>query len=184
MAKFFLYLKEWIWDLFVNGIISSYLVHFKVRNIFYYIAGIKKISVKKSAIHARCYISGKNIEIKEGSYINKECLLDAKGGNITIGKNVGIGYRCQLLTTNHSYTDKKKRTGKVIASDITIGDGCWIGAGSIINPGVTIGDGCVIASGSVVTRDCISNGLYAGVPAKMIKRLEQGNSVQLEQYCR
>ena len=55
MAKFFLYLKEWIWDLFVNGIISSYLVHFKVRNIFYYIAGIKKISVKKSAIHARCY---------------------------------------------------------------------------------------------------------------------------------
>ncbi len=165
-------LKEWIWDLFVNGIISSYLVHFKVRNIFYYIAGIKKISVKKSAIHARCYISGKNIEIKEGSYINKECLLDAKGGNITIGKNVGIGYRCQLLTTNHSYTDKKKRTGKVIASDITIGDGCWIGAGSIINPGVTIGDGCVIASGSVVTRDCISNGLYAGVPAKMIKRLE------------
>lgn len=172
MTKFFLYLKEWIWDLFVNGIISSYLVHFKVRNIFYYIAGIKKISVKKSAIHARCYISGKNIEIKEGSYINKECLLDAKGGNITIGKNVGIGYRCQLLTTNHSYTDKKKRTGKVIASDITIGDGCWIGAGSIINPGVTIGDGCVIASGSVVTRDCISNGLYAGVPAKMIKRLE------------
>lgn len=172
MAKFFLYLKECIWDLFVNGIISSYLVHFKVRNIFYYIAGIKKISVKKSAIHARCYISGKNIEIKEGSYINKECLLDAKGGNITIGKNVGIGYRCQLLTTNHSYTDKKKRTGKVIASDITIGDGCWIGAGSIINPGVTIGDGCVIASGSVVTRDCISNGLYAGVPAKMIKRLE------------
>ena len=172
MAKFFLYLKEWIWDLFVNGIISSYLVNFKVRNIFYYIAGIKKISVKKSAIHARCYISGKNIEIKEGSYINKECLLDAKGGNITIGKNVGIGYRCQLLTTNHSYTDKKKRTGKVIASDITIGDGCWIGAGSIINPGVTIGDGCVIASGSVVTRDCISNGLYAGVPAKMIKRLE------------
>lgn len=172
MAKFFLYLKEWIWDLFVNGIISSYLVHFKVRNIFYYIAGIKKISVKKSAIHARCYISGKNIEIKEGSYINKECLLDAKGGNITIGKNVGIGYRCQLLTTNHRYTDKKKRTGKVIASDITIGDGCWIGAGSIINPGVTIGDGCVIASGSVVTRDCISNGLYAGVPAKMIKRLE------------
>ena len=120
MAKFFLYLKEWIWDLFVNGIISSYLVHFKVRNIFYYIAGIKKISVKKSAIHARCYISGKNIEIKEGSYINKECLLDAKGGNITIGKNVGIGYRCQLLTTNHSYTDKKKRTGKVIASDITL----------------------------------------------------------------
>ena len=172
MAKFFLYLKDCIWDLFVNGIISSYLVHFKVRNIFYYIAGIKKISVKKSAIHARCYISGKNIEIKEGSYINKECLLDAKGGNITIGKNVGIGYRCQLLTTNHSYTDKKKRTGKVIASDITIGDGCWIGAGSIINPGVTIGDGCVIASGSVVTRDCISNGLYAGVPAKMIKRLE------------
>lgn len=55
-----------------------------------------------------------NIEIKEGSYINKECLLDAKGGNITIGKNVGIGYRCQLLTTNHSYTDKKRERERLL----------------------------------------------------------------------
>ena len=47
-----------------------------------------------------------------------------------------------------------------------------MGSEMCIRDRVTIGDGCVIASGSVVTRDCISNGLYAGVPAKMIKRLE------------
>ena len=82
-----------------------------MRNIFYYIAGIKKISVKKSAIHARCYISGKNIEIKEGSYINKECLLDAKGGNITIGKNVGIGSDDTVYAKIAGYV-KFERVGK------------------------------------------------------------------------
>lgn len=38
-------------------------------------------------------------------------------------------------------------------------------------PNVTIGDGVVIGTGSVVTKDCDSNCLYAGVPARKIKSL-------------
>ena len=39
-------------------------------------------------------------------------------------------------------------------------------------PGVTIGNGCVIAAGSVVTKDVSDNTMVAGVPAKIIKKIE------------
>jgi carbonic anhydrase/acetyltransferase-like protein (isoleucine patch superfamily) len=39
-----------------------------------------------------------------------------------------------------------------IASDIEIGDNCWIAAGVMVLCGVRIGAGCVIGAGSVVTK--------------------------------
>lgn len=70
-------------------------------------------------------------------HVMEEFLL----GIISIGNNVGVAYRCQLLTTNHDYSDGNKRTGKVSGADIVIEDGCWIGAGVIILSGVTIKNG-------------------------------------------
>ena len=49
--------------------------------------------------------------------------------------------------------------------------GTWIGANAIVLPGVRIGEGCVIAAGSVVVNDCEDNSLYAGVPARFIRKL-------------
>lgn len=40
-------------------------------------------------------------------------------------------------------------------------------------PGVSIGNGCVIAAGSVVTKDVEDNSLVAGVPAQIIKKINQ-----------
>lgn len=51
-----------------------------------------------------------------------------------------------------------------------IGDDVWIGHGSIIMSGVNIGSGCIIAAGSVVTKDLEPYYIYAGVPAKKIKK--------------
>lgn len=140
-----------------------------IREYMYRLIGIKM--GKNSAIHAKCYVSGKNITIGNHSYLNKECIIDACHGRISIGNNVGVAYRCQLLTTNHDYSDGNKRTGKVSGADIVIEDGCWIGAGAIILPGVTIKNGAVVAAGSVVTKDCEENCLYAGNPARKIKEL-------------
>ena len=139
-------IKSYAWDVFVN-----------IGN------GIKEISYQmfKSCSNL------KNITIGNHSYLNKECIIDACHGRISIGNNVGVAYRCQLLTTNHDYSDGNKRTGKVSGADIVIEDGCWIGAGAIILPGVTIKN----AAGSVVTKDCEENCLYAGNPARKIKEL-------------
>ena len=162
-------IKSYAWDVFVNKVFASYIIPYKIREYMYRLIGIKM--GKNSAIHAKCYVSGKNITIGNHSYLNKECIIDACHGRISIGNNVGVAYRCQLLTTNHDYSDGNKRTGKVSGADIVIEDGCWIGAGAIILPGVTVKNGGVVAAGSVVTKDCEENCLYAGNPARKIKEL-------------
>ena len=60
-----------------------------------------------------------------------------------------------------------------IIKPIKIGDNVYIGTGCIILPGVTIGDNVIIGAGSIVTKDCKSNSVYAGIPARYIKSLEE-----------
>ena len=50
-------------------------------------------------------------------------------------------------------------------------DNAWIGAGSIILKGVTIGTNAVIGAGSVVTKDVPADTVYAGNPARLIKKI-------------
>ena len=44
---------------------------------------------------------------------------------------------------------------------------------AIITAGVQIGENVIIGAGSVVTKNCDSNGVYAGCPAKKIMDLDQ-----------
>lgn len=90
---------------------------------------------------------------------------------IRIGKNCDIGHEVKMIPGTHLIGDRTRRAGQGIAQPITIGDGCWIGAGSVILGGVTIGDGVVIAAGSVVIEDIHEDQLAAGVPAKVKKKL-------------
>lgn len=57
-------------------------------------------------------------------------------------------------------------------SPINIGNNVWIGSNATILPGVTIGDGAIVAAGAVVTKDVNENEIVAGVPAKVIRRIE------------
>jgi len=56
---------------------------------------------------------------------------------------------------------------------ITVGNNVFIGINAIIMPGVTIGDNVVIGSGSVVTRDIAANSVAAGVPARVLRSLDE-----------
>lgn len=56
---------------------------------------------------------------------------------------------------------------------IKIGNNVFIGLKSVIMPGVTVGDNVVIGVGSVVTKDVLSNSIVAGVPAKIIKTIDE-----------
>lgn len=49
----------------------------------------------------------------------------------------------------------------------------WIGMNCIILKGVRIGDNTIIAGGAVVTKNCEQNAIYAGNPAKLIRRIGQ-----------
>ena len=56
---------------------------------------------------------------------------------------------------------------------IHIGKNVWIGANATILAGVTIGDGAVVAAGAVVTKDVEPNTIVGGIPAKIIKKIEE-----------
>ncbi|MCH5245824.1 MAG: antibiotic acetyltransferase [Muribaculaceae bacterium] len=60
----------------------------------------------------------------------------------------------------------------------TIGNDVWIGNGAIILNGVTIGDGAVIGAGAVVTKDVEPYTVVAGIPAKVIKKRFDDNTIE------
>lgn len=60
-----------------------------------------------------------------------------------------------------------------IIKPIVIGNNVFIGYGCIILPGVTIGDNTIIGAGSIVSRDIPSNSVAIGIPARVIRNLEE-----------
>ena len=57
--------------------------------------------------------------------------------------------------------------------DIILEDDVWLATGVSVMAGVRIGKGTIVASGSVVTKDLPAGVLAAGVPAKVVRRIEQ-----------
>lgn len=121
---------------------------------------------------SNCFIGfgpGK-LNIGKGTYCNNLCYFDL-GADITIGENCNIAMQVSFINNTHEIGTEQRRGGKGLALPIVIEDGCWIGGRVTILPGVTVRQGCVIAAGALVTKDTLPNGLYAGVPAKLIRKL-------------
>jgi len=167
MNIFIKYIKQLHWELLVNGLAASRIMAPGLRNIIYRSCGMNNNAWK---IRHNCYFESKWVTIGKGSYINARCNFQ---GAVNIGENTFIAMNVLFMAVTHEMGDSSKRAGKMLFKEITIGNGCWIGGGASVLPGVSIGNGCVIAAGSVVTKDCKPNGLYAGVPAKRIKDLDQ-----------
>jgi len=96
------------------------------------------------------------------------------GAEIVIEDNVMIGSGVHLYCTNHRF-DKAEipliDQGHHDSKQITLKNGCWIGANAIILPGVTIGRNSVVGAGSIVTKDVADLVVVAGNPAKYIKKV-------------
>lgn len=113
---------------------------------------------------------GYNISIGRDSFINYGgIVLDVSP--VTIGDEVRIATRVQLLTSEHPLDPAERRAGIELSRPITIGDGAWIGGGVIVLPGVNIGDNAVIGAGSVVTEDIQPGVLAVGNPCRMVRSL-------------
>ncbi len=107
---------------------------------------------------------------------------------IEIGNNVLISWGCTIIDNNSHRLDSESRRDDlknykegvqnfidVEYAKITIRDDSWIGFNVIILKGVTIGEGAIIGAGSVVTKDVPDYCIYAGNPAKLIKKIKADN---------
>jgi acetyltransferase-like isoleucine patch superfamily enzyme len=92
---------------------------------------------------------------------------------ITIGEDCLISSEVTLLTHDGSVDVMRGEFPKADRiKPIVIGNNVFIGHRAIVMPGVTIGSNVVIGAGSIVNKDVPSGTVYAGVPAKFIKTIE------------
>ncbi len=135
-----------------------------------HIGAFSRIVAATSFNNVGSYIRiGNNVGIGEYAYLGG-------GGGLEIGDECIIGQYLSCHPENHVFTraDKPIRLQGVTRKGIRIGHNCWIGSKVTILDGVTIGDNCVVAAGAVVTRSMPPNSLIAGVPARVIRPLHEG----------
>lgn len=102
------------------------------------------------------------------SAITSRHLIDCTA-SIRIGKYTTFaGFRSQILTHSINIEENRQR-----AQPVNIGDYCFIGTGCILLGGSELPDNSVMGAGAVLNKHYQETyTLYAGVPAKPIKRLK------------
>lgn len=95
--------------------------------------------------------------------------------NIKIGSFCNFGGNTFIWDTDFhplNFMDRREHNNKKISKkSIIIGNDVFVGANSIILKGVKIGDRVVIGAGSVITKNIPSDEVWAGNPAKFIKKV-------------
>lgn len=123
---------------------------------------------------------GTFVEIQKNAYIGKNCKISSHTficEGVHIEDNVFVGHNVTFIN------DKVPRSVNVDGSMQTESDwkvvktfikkGASIGSSSTIMCGVTVGENSVVGAGAVVTKDIPANSLAVGVPAKVVKKLDQ-----------
>jgi len=160
-------------------------------------------------VHESCYIDenvkiGKKTKIwhfchiQSGASIGDNCTL---GQNVNISNGVKIGNNVKIQNNVSIYEGVEIENGVfcgpscVFTNDLTprayfpkghqnykktlVKEGATIGANSTIVCGNTIGRFAMIAAGAVVTKNVADYSLVAGVPAKVIGKVDKyGNIVE------
>ena len=146
----------------------------------------KPSSLTNSTIHKKAKIcSGSQINnsvVDRYSYVGHDCFLL----NANIGSFCSIADNCRIGGANHEigfvssspvFNKGKNVLKKNFAKfnvektqTIVIHSDVWIGANVIIKSGITIGVGAVIGAGSVVTHNVGDYEIWAGNPARLIKK--------------
>ena len=123
---------------------------------------------------------GENIHFGDGCEVNMNCTFSDDNimeiGGCLIAPNVQI-YTAFHPTKAAQRQGEKKEDGSfefctTVSAPVKIGKNVWIGSNATITQGVSIGDGAVIAAGAVVTKDVPADTVVAGVPAKVIKTVQ------------
>lgn len=99
--------------------------------------------------------------------------------SITLEDHVLLGAGCKIFDTDFHVLDYEERIkgnyrgAPIKTAPIVIEEGAFIGAGTYILKGVRIGRHSIVGAGSVVTHSVPAGEIWAGNPARFIKRIEE-----------
>lgn len=138
-----------------------------------------RICIRNNArIDDFCILSAGEEGIDIGQYVHVACFSSMIGKAAIIIKDfAGISGRVSIYSSNDDYSGEymahptiPEKFRNVTNKKVILEKHVIVGAMSIILPGVHIGEGVAIGAHSLVKEDCQSFMIYAGVPAKMIKK--------------
>jgi acetyltransferase-like isoleucine patch superfamily enzyme len=115
---------------------------------------------------------GPFVEIQRGAVIGKRCKIQSHAfvcDLVAIGDDCVVSHGVMFINDLFS-TGAPALGNRELWRSTTIGNHVSIGTNSTILP-VKICDHVVIGAGSVVTKDITQAGIYAGNPARLLRRL-------------
>ena len=112
----------------------------------------------------------KNIEIGKNTTINGNANFRFTDAKIKIGQNCLIARNVTILTKSYHLDKEKISKEHMFAKNVDIGNNVLLGSNIVIMPGVKIGNNSVIGAGSIVTKNVGNFEIWAGVPAKLIRK--------------
>ncbi|MGO3499893.1 2,3,4,5-tetrahydropyridine-2,6-dicarboxylate N-acetyltransferase [Leuconostoc falkenbergense] len=119
-----------------------------------------QVSIGDSAVIMLGAVINIGAEIGAGTMIDMGAVL---GGRAIVGKNSHIGAGAVLAGVIEPAS----------AQPVRVGDNVLVGANAVVIEGVQVGAGAVVAAGAIVTKDVPANTVVAGVPAKVIKTIDE-----------
>jgi acetyltransferase-like isoleucine patch superfamily enzyme len=121
-----------------------------------------------------CTGPGGVLRIGDGARLNYGVSIAAQAA-VTIGARARIGPYVMIVDSD--FHDPYVRTRRPAPRPVVIEDDVWIGAKASVLRGVRIGRGAIVGTGAVVTRDVEPFAVVAGVPARVVDRLDPARFV-------
>lgn len=159
---------------------------FCVNKLF---AGTKYFEKKRKILNSLGFQIGKNTKVVgpiecygklvvgDNCWIGKNFKVNGNG-MVFIGNNCDIAPEVTFQTGGHKIGTAECRAGDGICFSQTVGDGTWIGGRVTVLNDTHIGNSCVIAGCACVTRDVENNSLVGGVPARLIRKLDDDTNAK------
>lgn len=161
--------------------IEDYVIENDCRNSAIPLLDLKGINarIEPGAIIRDQVHIGNNAVIMMGASINigasigDKTMIDMNavlGGRATVGENCHIGAGAVLAGVIEPPS----------ANPVVIEDNVLVGANAVILEGVRVGEGAVVAAGAIVVEDVPAHTVVAGVPAKVIKKIDEKTKSKIE----
>jgi acetyltransferase-like isoleucine patch superfamily enzyme len=150
------------------------------------------------ALIGRDSVVGEHTFIRDSARIGSETVL---GQGTAVGRAARIGDRVrfqnQVLIAPGSIVEDDVffGPGAMVTNDVTMGRSaqldaqvrgvharraCRVGANVVLLPGVQLGEESAVAAGAVVTRSVPDHTLVAGVPARVLRRVEPREELEMD----
>lgn len=152
------------------------------------VVGAESISIGDSVIVDDFVFLMGGAETRLGSFIHLGAHASvAGGGRLVMEDFSGLSGGVRVYTGNEDYLGGSLTNPAVpapwrtpVRGEVRIGRHAIVGANAVLLPGVTLGEGAVVGACSLVTRDCEPWTVYAGAPARPIKRRPSERVLALE----